>query len=401
MIVPSFPRTSETFIVNKFVGLLEKGHDVSIICQASDSQEWARFAQLQAQPALRRSIRVSWPHRPRWLALALTPLSLVRCLMGNLAGTLRYLRLGWKRFGPDILRRLYLDADALLGKPDILHFEFGGLVVARLYLRELLDCKVVVSFRGYDLNYAGLDKPDYYQEVWDKADHLHLLGEDLWRRAQRRGCPATKPHTLIAPAIDAEFFDPGERAHTGVAGSAERPLRVLSVGRLEWKKAYEYALQAIRLLVDQGIHCEYRIIGDGEYIESVAFARHQYGLEDVVDLMGSHSRPEVKAQALWADVFLHTAVSEGFCNAVLEAQAMALPVVSSDADGLPENVVDGETGFVVSRRAPQALADKLQVLAQNPAARQQMGQQGRERVKRHFQLADQINAFDSMYHKIR
>jgi colanic acid/amylovoran biosynthesis glycosyltransferase len=45
-------------------------------------------------------------------------------------------------------------------------------------------------------------------------------------------------------------------------------------------------------------------------------------------------------------------VSEGFCVSAIEAQAMGLPVVCSDADGLGENVVDGETGFVVTRATP-------------------------------------------------
>ena len=96
-------------------------------------------------------------------------------------------------------------------------------------------------------------------------------------------------------------------------------------------------------------------------------------------------------------MFLHAAVSEGFCNAVLEAQAMKLPVVCSDADGLPENVADGETGFVVPRRDPQALAQKLALLANNPALRQRMGEAGRRRVLKHFQIGEQIGRFSRFY----
>ena len=79
---------------------------------------------------------------------------------------------------------------------------------------------------------------------------------------------------------------------------------------------------------------------------------------------------------------------------------MLLPVVCSDAGGLAENVVNGETGFVVPRRSPQAIAEKLILLASNPAVRQRMGLAGRQRVITCFQLIDQISAFDRFYRQV-
>jgi colanic acid/amylovoran biosynthesis glycosyltransferase len=254
---------------------------------------------------------------------------------------------------------------------------------------------VIASFRGYDLNLSGLEQRGYFHEVWEQADALHLLGEGLWQTAQRRGCPPTMPHVLIPPAIDANFFDPGRRARA--EASPDRPLRILSVGRLTWEKGYEYAVQAIRLLADQGVRSELRIIGDGVMLESLAFARRQLGVENSVQFLGGLPRAKVREEMLAADVFLHASVSEGFGNAVIEAQAMELPVVCSNAGGLPENISDGETGFVAPRRDSQALAGKLAVLARDPALRQRMGQAGRKRVLERFQLAGQIQAFDRLY----
>jgi len=132
----------------------------------------------------------------------------------------------------------------------------------------------------------------------------------------------------------------------------------------------------------------------------VVFARHQLDLEGTAELLRAQPRREVKAQMAWADVFLHAAVSEGFCNVVIEAQAMRLPVVCSDAGGLPENVADGETGFVVPRRDPQALAGKLALLAGDPDLRLRMGLAGRERVLRCFRLEDQLAAFERFYREL-
>jgi colanic acid/amylovoran biosynthesis glycosyltransferase len=202
---------------------------------------------------------------------------------------------------------------------------------------------------------------------------------------------------LIPPAVDLTFIPKAPPTANEKVGTQDRPLRILSVGRLHWKKGYDYALQAVKGLVDQGIHCEYRIIGDGGHQAALDFSRHQLGLTQDVEFLGGLPHTQVIEQLHWADVFLHAAVSEGFCNAVLEAQAVGLAVVCTDADGLRENVVDGITGFVVPRRDPYAMAEKLSLLAQDGCLRQRMGQNGRVRVERHFQLEQQLDAFEDFY----
>ena len=399
-IVPSFPRLSETFIVNKFVGLRRQGWDVFVICSESSAEEMKSFEQLLNDYDLRRRIKIIWPHQSVPLTALLAPFSFVRCLLLNPRGTITYVVRGWERYGFDLLRRFYLDAELISLKPDLIHFEFGTLAVARTYLKAMLGCKLVVSFRGYDLNYMGLDSPDYYKTIWKQADAVHLLGQDLWNRAQRRGCQPDKQRFLIPPAIDADFFNPNGRAHTETVGDRGRPLRILSVGRLDWRKGYDYALQAVRLLIEQGIACEYRIVGEGEYLEAVAFARHQLGLEHSVELLEAQSPPEVKKQMLWADILLHASVSEGFCNAVLESQSMELPVVCTDAGGLPENVSDNETGFVVPRRDPAQLADRMLLLARDPELRARLGNAGRRRVLARFALETQIAEFGALYNQV-
>lgn len=400
LIVAAFPRLSETFIVSKFLGLLERGWDVHIVCSHSEDQEWQRFPVLAAHPQIKNRVVVAWPAQPRWLVVLLFPWVLVKTLGSNFRGACRYLAAGWRRLGLGVWKHFYLDAPIISLRPDIVHFEFGALAVGRLHLKELLGCRLAISFRGYDLNFVGLEDPAYYQEVWDQADAVHLLGQDLWRRAQRRGCPSTKLHRLIPPAIDADFFTPGERPALENIGAHDRPLRILGVGRLEWKKGYEFALQAVRMVIAAGIPCEYRIIGGGQYLGPLAFLRHLLGLAREVHFLGPLTREEIKRQLQWADVFLHASVSEGFGNAVLEAQAMQVPVVTSDADGLPENVAHEVSGFVVPRRNARALAEKLMFLARDPALRRQMGQAGRQRVLTHFQLSEQIRAFDDFYKQV-
>lgn len=391
----SFPRLSETFIVNKFLGLLKNGWDIHIVCSESDSRQWNNFPELTQYPNIRERIHVRWPHRPRWLAVLLIPVVLLRCLFYQFKATINYLVYGWKTFSLDVFRRLYLDAEVVLLQPALIHFEFGALAAQQMYLKELLDCNILVSFRGYDLNFTELNNPNFYSSVWQKADELHLLSEHLWEIAKERGCPSDKPYTLIPPSIDVSYFMKSENQP-----ASEDVIRILSVGRLEWKKGYEYALQAVKLLMDRGIACEYRLIGDGNYREALYFARHQLSLKNVAAFLGAQSPDMIRTQMNWADIFLHPSLSEGFCNVVLEAQSMEIPVVASDAGGLKENVEPAVTGFIVPRRDPQALADKMEMLALNFSLRKEMGTAGRKRVLHFFKIEDQIAKFEEIYSRL-
>ena len=114
---------------------------------------------------------------------------------------------------------------------------------------------------------------------------------------------------LVKHVPDAQF----DRHLTGEGYTTDRDESILS-------ELDEYALEAVRLLKARGVPVTYRILGGGSYLEPLAFARHRMGLEDDVEFLGARPAAAVLAQMRWADVLLHPAVSEGFGNAVLEAQ---------------------------------------------------------------------------------
>jgi colanic acid/amylovoran biosynthesis glycosyltransferase len=400
MIVPAFPKLSETFLFNKFAGLLRQGIDVFVVCGRSDESEWTHYSMSHEQSQLRSRVLRSWPHEPRWLAALLWPFALLYTFALRPAGTVRYFVATAKSRGLRCLSTFYLDAVLIRLQPDIVHFEFGTLVLGRTHLQHALGAKLVVSFRGFDLNFSGLDDPNYYAHVWQSLAGIHCLGQDLWRRALRRGCPAQMPHVLVPPAIDLQRFDGEVRESRAANISSDRPMRILSVGRLHWKKGHEYALLAARSLQAAAVPFEMRIVGDGDALESLCLAIHDLGLDAQVSLLGGLPHGQVRREMMWADVMLHAAVSEGFCNSVLEAQAMELPVVCSDADGLSENVLDGVTGFVTPRRDVAAMSAKLQVLARDPELRRRMGAAGRLRVQEQYRLESQIEAFANWYDEL-
>jgi colanic acid/amylovoran biosynthesis glycosyltransferase len=397
IIVPSFPKLSETFIVSKFLGLLERGTDVHVLCARSEPAEWTHFPALMAHPQIRKRVHVSWRTEPKVLPVMLFIPALISCLILKPLETIQYLIRGFKEQGVPVFKQFYLDREILIVKPDIVHFEFGALAVGKEYLRHRLNSQLVTSFRGHDIDYVGIDLPDFYAKLWQNVDAVHFLGRALKRKALDRGFRESIPHAIIPPAIDIKKFN---ASHRTTDNTTKEKIRILSLGRLHWAKGYEYALQALHALHLQGVQFEYHIAGGGEALTSLAFSCHQLKMSEFVTFLGSVPPQRVHEELKWADIYLHPAVEEGFGNAVIEAQAMELPVVCSDAVGLPENVEDRITGFVVPVRDPIALADKITILARDPELRERMGKAGRQRVTRYFRVEDQICAWENFYRKV-
>jgi colanic acid/amylovoran biosynthesis glycosyltransferase len=370
------------------------------VCNRSTAEDRHLFPQLPDWKELRHRVHVTRPARTKFVEALQFPFLFLRSLLLAPKSTLKYLGRGWRRFGPYILHLFSLDAGFIVLHPALIHYEFSTLADGHMYQKDLLDCRITVSFRGTDLNTARLDQPGFYRQIWEQADALHLVSEDLWKQAQKQGCPSNKPHSVILPAIDTSFFAPDTIKQVESVGIPACPYRILSVGRFDWVKGYEYALQAIKWLVEKGISCEYHIIGEGPYSDVIRFTIRDLELDNIVTLLGPGSRSEVKEQMEWADVFFHAAVSEGFCVSVLEAQAMDLPVVCTDAGGLGENVANEETGFVVPRRDWHTMAEKLALLAADSNFRVRMGKAGRQRVLENFRVEALIAGFDQFYRQV-
>jgi glycosyltransferase involved in cell wall biosynthesis len=281
-------------------------------------------------------------------------------------------------------------------RPRLVHFHSASVALRFMDSRADLDCKVIVTATGEDLNTVGLENPHHYGAVWDLADVVHVPSEGLWQRAVRRGCPPARRHVVIPPAADTSYFDPSGDA-SPEATRADR-LRILSVGPLVWAQGYEHALHAARLLLDRGVDFEYRIVGEGELLPGVLFARRQLGLEDQVELLDGEAPVDLRKQLEWADVFLNAAVADGFTDGLAEAHAMGLAVVASER-GVLDGGVEGEA-LVAPTRDPMGLAEKLVRTAVDPELRRRLGKQGRARAVSRYGLGKQLSRFDALYREV-
>lgn len=114
-------------------------------------------------------------------------------------------------------------------------------------------------------------------------------------------------------------------------------------------------------------------------------------------------QPDARKVALYyraADVFLHATKADNFPTVILEALACGTPVVATAVGGIPEQIRDGETGFLVPAGDAQAMADKLQYLMSEPALLQQMGARAAADARQRFGLERQAAAYLSWYEEI-
>ena len=157
-------------------------------------------------------------------------------------------------------------------------------------------------------------------------------------------------------------------------------------------------LKALSLLKQKNIDFTYTIVGDGVEYERIAFTIHQLGLTNNVNLLGKKNREEIVKIYAQAEIYVQYSISEGFCNAVLEAQAMGLLCVVSDAEGLAENVIHEKTGWVVPKGNPLKLVERIvQVSGMSYKEKEEISRNAVNRVRNEFNLKKQQQEFFNFY----
>jgi glycosyltransferase involved in cell wall biosynthesis len=143
-----------------------------------------------------------------------------------------------------------------------------------------------------------------------------------------------------------------------------------------------------------------RLLICGTGMDEAALRRqaHALGLGDRVEFLGF--APDVRRVLAQADVFVMPSLAEGLGVAVLEAMAMAKPVVLGDDSSMPGTVVHGQTGLVVRQDSAHALASGLIELLDDPAKARSMGRAGRERVLEHFDRPRIVERVLALYEEV-
>ncbi|MFC4721206.1 glycosyltransferase family 4 protein [Geojedonia litorea] len=385
LILSTTPSYSETFFNSKIKGLLANGHKVQLFVQKKNPlftgcpvvrgpKVYNRNLLFQGVNFVIIGIRLM-PYFKRLKRFVILE---------------RKAQRSWKQ----ILKTIYTNSHLLRADLDCLHFGFATMALQKEHVAAAIGAKMAVSFRGYDLDVYPLKAPKCYDLLWRQVDKVHSISQYLLDKAYGLGLAQSKAYQIIPPAIDLDTFKSREpQAYDGTA-----VVQLLTIARLEWIKGLDYTLEALYLLKSKGLKFHYRIIGDGKEREALVYAIHQLGLQDEVSLISRVGHEEVVAYLSRTDIYIQYSHSEGFCNAVLEAQAMGCLCVVSDGGALPENIVHEVTGWLVRKRHPVLLADTINsILALSDEQKDEVRYKARLRVVNGFSSLEQQKAFHDFY----
>lgn len=138
------------------------------------------------------------------------------------------------------------------------------------------------------------------------------------------------------------------------------------------------------------------ISGEGPEKENLLKLADNLNIKDSITIVNSYLN-RFELLNLF-DIFVFPSLAEGFPNAIIEAMVMGKPVIASNVGGIPEAVIDGETGFLFETESD--LINKLNVLISDEVIREKMGMNGRERAQRVFSLNEKIKEYEELYENL-
>jgi glycosyltransferase involved in cell wall biosynthesis len=276
---------------------------------------------------------------------------------------------------PDILHALHLTSYGFLGALSGYH-----PFVISAWGTDILEAPGLTPFHSWLTRYS-----------LRHADEITATGRDLAEQTAKYAPPGKAVHS-VPYGVDLTLFQPRPRPDGDqvVIGTA---------ARLSVEKGVRYLVEAFARLRDRfGDRVALRIAGDGPERSMLEALDRRLGTG--VEFGGWLDHGDLPAFLQSLDIFALPSVFEGFGVAAVEASAMALPVVGSRINGIPDVVVDGETGLLVPSRDPDALAHAIAELVDDPARRLAMGAAGRAYVAAHYDWSQNMAGLASIYDEL-
>lgn len=392
-LVRSWPRLSQTFIVNEVLALERRGVPIELFSMVHSGEHVVQPQVSDVQA------RVRYLDEPLGWRAALDAHR--RVLM---AAPLRYLRtVLFATFHPG-LSAGYATASvwgclqaAVRISATLLRLSDAGRTPTHLHAHFAHD-PALVALLVHRL--SGLT----YTFTAHARDLLQIPAPNLARRAAEAAalvtcCQANADY--IDAAVPATSKPPVRVVRHGVDLDQFRPApappesatpTLVTVGRLVEKKGFGDLLQALSQVKASGHAFTCRLYGDGPLRQTLLATRDRLGLTEEVALLGEQDREQIVAALTVADAFVLTPIltddgdRDGIPNVLVEAMACAVPVVSTTAGGIPELVHDGVNGLLTVPGDVAAVATRIEKLLDDPHLRRALGSAGRRTVEADYNV---------------
>lgn len=371
-VLETFPKLSETFIVEEISALRNLGVDIYLVARNKGSFEVVH----PGAKLLVSEKRVRYVNDATRFAQLLSLAHLFLRRPGHTASiliTALTRKDRWRYF-----QALPFAADASRQKAQYIHAHFAdeNAWIASV-IADWTGLPFGITVHGYDVRYGPLSR-GILSRVVSKAATIITVSQ--YFKAYASAKLNVEPDRIYVAhnGVDLSRFAPPQHR------TAHEICRLISVGRLEKIKGHDILINAIGVLRTQGHKISLVLVGDGKERDKLERQVQRHGLEDVVQLLGDQPPDTVVNHLQRSDIFVMPSRDESFGVACIEAMATALPVVASHVGGLPEFVEHGLTGLLFPSERTEDLASAIASLVTDPKYRMRMGANAREFVAKNF-----------------
>jgi glycosyltransferase involved in cell wall biosynthesis len=276
---------------------------------------------------------------------------------------------------------------------------FGPQATLGMTIALAIDRPAVTLFHGYDISRLVRDRVwvERYRAVASLGMQALCISHAGRQKLIEIGWPASQID-VIHLGVDTTrfaFVPPSERWPA-------KPRRILMVARLVEKKGIGVALDAMRRLRDGGCDVQLRIVGDGPERSRIEGLIRQWQLSNV-SLLGALEHTLTRHEFSQAHLYIQPSITaesgdqEGIPVSLMEAMAGGIPVISTRHSGIPELVIDGQTGHLTEEGDADGLAMAIERLTRDRLAAERLAQGARARVEQEFDRGRQATRFDAYF----
>ncbi|MDT7777727.1 MAG: hypothetical protein QOC99_239 [Acidobacteriota bacterium] len=267
--------------------------------------------------------------------------------------------------------------------------EFGPTGVAVMDACRQLNLPLVVHFHGYDISVREMLEryASGYAQMFRRAAGLVAVSRAMRRKLIALGAPAER--VFYNPCgVNCELFRG--------ASPAQAPPFILAVARFVEVKAPQLTLAAFARVLREYPEARLRMIGDGPLLGECQRLATSLAIDHAVTFMGRLPHQLIAEEMRRARLFVQHSIEaasgaiEGTPVAILEAGASGLPVISTRHGGIPDVVIDNETGLLVEERDVAEMARQMLRLLREPSLAASLGGAARRHVETHFSAAHSI-----------
>lgn len=255
---------------------------------------------------------------------------------------------------------------------------------------------------------SGVYKKDiFHRYLYNRVDKIIAVSNFIKENVLKT-CPVDQSRVTVIPdgiqldKYNPELFD--KKSVKKELGFNDFEIIIGMVGRMSPGKGHEILFESARMLMKNEWKNKIKFLvvggasfGEDDYEKKLLSEAEKLGLKEIMKFTGFQSNTPYYLSAM--DILAFPSNEESFGGTLLEAMAMKLPVVASDSGGVPDIVVNGETGILISRNNPDALTKALVQLIENKELRETMGNNGRKRAEQHFEMTENIKRIEKIYGK--